>query len=174
MKPPLVAVVLPWLIVPAAPAVVLVLVTATTGLSAEKPNVILIMADDAGFEHACLWQVDRLGSRFWKPLLYVDGRSFLPQLRGEKGNPREWIHCYYCPRPERTPPVRFVRDRRWTDAASLHQRRASSFLSRLLSDLVVSHTGYTTSIITDLALEWLTKQREPWTSSATKRLTSSS
>lgn len=43
----------------------------------------------------------------------VDGRSFLSQLRGEQGNPREWIYCYYCPRPERTPPVRFVRDRRW-------------------------------------------------------------
>ena len=27
--------------------------------------------------------------------LNVDGRSFLPQLRGEKGNPREWIYCWY-------------------------------------------------------------------------------
>lgn len=43
----------------------------------------------------------------------LDGQSFLPQLRGETGTPREWIHCYYCPRPERTEPVRFVRDRRW-------------------------------------------------------------
>ncbi len=43
----------------------------------------------------------------------LDGRSFLPQLRGERGNPRDWIYCYYCPRPERTPPIRFVRDRRW-------------------------------------------------------------
>ncbi|MHC4403243.1 MAG: sulfatase-like hydrolase/transferase, partial [Planctomycetota bacterium] len=30
---------------------------------------------DAGFGHACLWQVDRLGTRFWKPLLYVDGAN---------------------------------------------------------------------------------------------------
>jgi arylsulfatase A len=30
----------------------------------------------------------------WK----IDGRSFLPQLRGEKGNPREWIYCWYAPR----------------------------------------------------------------------------
>jgi arylsulfatase A len=43
----------------------------------------------------------------------LDGRSFLPQLRGERGSPREWIYCYYCPRPEKTPPIRFVRDRRW-------------------------------------------------------------
>lgn len=43
----------------------------------------------------------------------LDGRSFLPQLRGEKGAPREWVYCYYCPRPERTDPKRFVRDKRW-------------------------------------------------------------
>jgi len=27
----------------------------------------------------------------------VDGRSFLPQLRGEKGNPRDWVFCHYDP-----------------------------------------------------------------------------
>lgn len=27
--------------------------------------------------------------------LKIDGRSFLPQLRGEKGNPREWVYCWY-------------------------------------------------------------------------------
>lgn len=30
----------------------------------------------------------------------VDGRSFLPQLRGEMGNPRKWIYCWYSPRGE--------------------------------------------------------------------------
>ncbi len=30
-----------------------------------------------------------------------DGRSFLPQLRGKKGNPREWYFCYYNMRPTR-------------------------------------------------------------------------
>jgi arylsulfatase A len=30
----------------------------------------------------------------------IDGRSFLPQLKGEKGNPREWIYCWYSPRGE--------------------------------------------------------------------------
>jgi arylsulfatase A len=29
-----------------------------------------------------------------------DGRSFLPQLFGKKGNPREWIYCWYSPRGE--------------------------------------------------------------------------
>ena len=28
----------------------------------------------------------------------LDGRSFLPQLRGEKGNPREWIYSWYSAR----------------------------------------------------------------------------
>lgn len=27
--------------------------------------------------------------------LNIDGRSFLPRLRGEKGMPREWIYCWY-------------------------------------------------------------------------------
>ncbi|MBN2030979.1 sulfatase-like hydrolase/transferase [bacterium] len=27
--------------------------------------------------------------------LKIDGRSFLPQLKGEKGNPREWIYCWF-------------------------------------------------------------------------------
>ena len=28
--------------------------------------------------------------------LKIDGRSFLPQLRGEKGNPRDWFYCWYA------------------------------------------------------------------------------
>jgi arylsulfatase A len=27
----------------------------------------------------------------------IDGRSFLPQLRGETGNPRDWVLCHYQP-----------------------------------------------------------------------------
>jgi arylsulfatase A-like enzyme len=27
----------------------------------------------------------------------IDGRSFLPQLRGERGNPRDWVLCHYQP-----------------------------------------------------------------------------
>ncbi|MBK1877271.1 sulfatase-like hydrolase/transferase [Pelagicoccus mobilis] len=27
----------------------------------------------------------------------IDGRSFFPQLKGEKGNPRDWVFCHYEP-----------------------------------------------------------------------------
>ncbi|MEW6305189.1 MAG: sulfatase-like hydrolase/transferase [Verrucomicrobiota bacterium] len=30
--------------------------------------------------------------------LKIDGRSFFPQLLGQKGNPREWIYSWYSPR----------------------------------------------------------------------------
>jgi len=43
--------------------------------------------------------------------LKVDGRSFLPQLRGEKGTPREWIYSWYSPRGE--PPIEFAFTRRF-------------------------------------------------------------
>ena len=29
----------------------------------------------------------------------LDGRSFYARLRGQPGNPREWVYCYYDPRP---------------------------------------------------------------------------
>jgi arylsulfatase A len=32
--------------------------------------------------------------------LVLDGRSFLPQLKGEPGSPRPWIYCWYSPRGE--------------------------------------------------------------------------
>ncbi|MDD4872986.1 MAG: hypothetical protein PHR77_20725, partial [Kiritimatiellae bacterium] len=32
--------------------------------------------------------------------LKIDGRSFLPQVRGEKGNPRDWYYCWYAPQRE--------------------------------------------------------------------------
>ncbi len=50
-----------------------------------------------------------------------DGRTYAPQLRGEPGDPREWIFCYYFPRPYNEkfgPPgnqaeMRFVWDKRY-------------------------------------------------------------
>jgi arylsulfatase A len=30
--------------------------------------------------------------------LKIDGRSFWPQLKGEKGTPRDWRYCWYAPR----------------------------------------------------------------------------
>lgn len=32
--------------------------------------------------------------------LTIDGRSFLPQVRGEKGHPREWVYSWYSPHAE--------------------------------------------------------------------------
>ena len=45
----------------------------------------------------------------------LDGQSFSPQLRGEAGSPREWIYCYYNPRPGRKgfPERQYVRNTRW-------------------------------------------------------------
>jgi len=45
--------------------------------------------------------------------LTVDGKSFLPQIRGERASPREWIFCHYDPRWSVWKPCRFVRDKRW-------------------------------------------------------------
>jgi arylsulfatase A len=51
----------------------------------------------------------------------IDGHSFWPQLRGEKGKPREAIFSYYFPRPYaetfdtpyQHPEIRFARDQRY-------------------------------------------------------------
>lgn len=43
----------------------------------------------------------------------VDGRSFLPQLRGQKGQPREWVLCHYQPYWGNFPGRQFVRDQRF-------------------------------------------------------------
>jgi arylsulfatase A len=42
----------------------------------------------------------------------IDGRSFMPQLHGEKGNPRDWIFCWYQRDPGKQL-HRFARDKRW-------------------------------------------------------------
>ncbi len=47
----------------------------------------------------------------------IDGRSFLPQLRGEPGHPRAWVYCDHNPHPgwskERFTQQRWARDRRY-------------------------------------------------------------
>ena len=43
-----------------------------------------------------------------------DGQSFLPQIRGEKGNPREWIFCHYWGYGRKKKQAReFARNQRW-------------------------------------------------------------
>ncbi|MBI9016396.1 MAG: sulfatase-like hydrolase/transferase [Phycisphaerae bacterium] len=45
----------------------------------------------------------------------IDGQSFFPQLKGQKGNPRDAIFMYYNPRPVAKPNQEssFARDKRW-------------------------------------------------------------
>ena len=46
----------------------------------------------------------------------MDGRSFLPQLKGEKGNPRDWVFFHFDPQaqgPRSSKFARFIRDHRW-------------------------------------------------------------
>ena len=43
--------------------------------------------------------------------LTIDGRSFLPQLRGKKGRPREWVYSWYSPRGQK--PIEFARNQRY-------------------------------------------------------------
>jgi arylsulfatase A-like enzyme len=49
--------------------------------------------------------------------LGIDGHSFVPQLRGEEGNPREWVFCHHDPRPgwakRQYTLKRFARDKRF-------------------------------------------------------------
>ena len=45
--------------------------------------------------------------------LAIDGRSFLPQLRGEKGRPREWIYCWYSRGGNAAGAKEFARTRRY-------------------------------------------------------------
>lgn len=42
-----------------------------------------------------------------------DGRSFRPQLRGAKGDPRKWIFCDYNPKWGKFQPARWVMNKRW-------------------------------------------------------------
>ena len=50
---------------------------------------------------------------------HIDGQSFLAQLYGDKGNPREWLYFYYEPknprrdRLNREPKFIFARDKKW-------------------------------------------------------------
>jgi arylsulfatase A-like enzyme len=43
----------------------------------------------------------------------VDGRSFAPQLRGQKGKPREWIFSHYDPRWLNFEPARYAQDKQY-------------------------------------------------------------
>jgi arylsulfatase A len=45
--------------------------------------------------------------------LKIDGRSFLPQVRGEKGEPREWLYAWYNPSGGPKAQAEFAHDRKF-------------------------------------------------------------
>lgn len=52
------------------------------------------------------------GAADTSPTWDIDGRSFMPQLYGKKGAPRDWIYIWYRRDPGK-PLYRFARDKRW-------------------------------------------------------------
>ena len=72
-----------------------------------KGSVYKELVDFSDFLPTCL---ETCGVEIPKGL---DGKSFAPQLQGKAGQPRKWMHCFYCSRPERTAAKQFVRDKRW-------------------------------------------------------------
>lgn len=45
--------------------------------------------------------------------LQIDGRSFMPQLLGQKGNPREWTYCWFSRNGHREDAQIFARNKRY-------------------------------------------------------------
>ncbi len=45
--------------------------------------------------------------------LKLDGRSFLPQLKGDKGHPRDWIYCWYSRNGDAAAAKEFARNQRY-------------------------------------------------------------
>ncbi|MEA3367427.1 MAG: sulfatase-like hydrolase/transferase, partial [Planctomycetota bacterium] len=45
--------------------------------------------------------------------LAIDGRSFLPQVKGDKGNPREWTYCWYSRSGKSKQAKEFARNERY-------------------------------------------------------------
>jgi len=85
-------------------------------LIANQPGVVpagAVCGDLVDFSDFVPTFADVAGVRVPEEMI-IDGRSFLPQLRGEKGNPREWIFCHYDPKwLGRKEATRFVRDKKW-------------------------------------------------------------
>jgi len=83
-----------------------------------------ISPKEAGFDTYCLWNIPGTSrERYWNPSLMQDGDgwSFWSQCQGKPGKKREWIYCYYFPRPSSKKynnkyshyEVRFARDKRY-------------------------------------------------------------
>ena len=66
-------------------------ITGKWQLAARNKDVPGSLPETAGFDEHCLWQVDRLGSRFWDPLIRQNG-SYRRDLAGQYGPE---IYCDY-------------------------------------------------------------------------------
>ena len=73
----------------------------------------------------------------------IDGVSFLPQLRGEHGSPRQWLYCWYSPRQRADLTVRefafghdykLDRDGRFFDLAADPEETAPQQAAQLTGD----------------------------------------
>lgn len=82
-------------------------------------------------------------------LANVDGVSFLPQLRGEQGRPREWLYCWYSPRQNADLTVRefafdqhhkLYRDGRFFDLAGDPDEKSTRTVTQLIGDDVAAAT----------------------------------
>jgi arylsulfatase A-like enzyme len=80
---------------------------------AVKPRVIEDLVDSVDF----LPTIAGLTGASLKGMGTLDGVSFLPQLQGKQGSPREWMFCHYDPRPgwdkDRFRLSRFAWDRKY-------------------------------------------------------------
>ena len=78
-----------------------------------KPGVNRDLIDSTDF----LPTVRDAAERLLPESVTIDGRSFYPQLLGQKGKPRDWVFCHFDPRPgwdkDRFRLKRFARDKRF-------------------------------------------------------------
>jgi len=69
--------------------------------------------------------------------LKIDGRSFLPQLRGEAGNPREWLYAWYNPSGGAAAQAEFAHDasfKLYTDGRFYNVQKDDREKARLAED----------------------------------------
>jgi len=90
------------------------------GTSTARGNHVPLIANWPGAVPAGRVNADLIGSVDFVPTLCelvgvpvpelaaVDGRSFLPQLRGQRGNPREWLYTWYARNGGATPQWEFA------------------------------------------------------------------
>ena len=97
----------------------------------------------------------------------MDGRSFLPQLKGEKGNPRTHIFCHYDPRwgPMAKTPTRFVRDEQYK---LYHDGRFFDVVADPLEEKEISKTTNGEATTSRKSLQKALDAMPPWNPAISK------